>query len=542
MRSIFHILLLSIALLLGPAMATTTIEGTVTGQDGKTPALVHVELLPLSEQLRLKPLQSMDVRDGHFKLQIDDNSFYTLHIAAVNHYDFNIPLLPSAANEHIQLQIQPRGYNYKSDFKDIQIIGDWNKFSMRGGEAMQQQSDGTFTYERPTTEKQTAYQLLYVENEEHSINGTQADSYIYDGGGDFRSVIATQDGMFRVTFDPAKLTRPGNNKLRITVKGDDAYAQAIDLTTRYNDALRESTAKMRQYARTHSNNMQGFSYDNSKIKNRLHQAMAQTANPLLKRLAAIDLSFFRPDSQTALQITRITSLSDRLWDIFPMNLSTIYQTAYGKQKGMAMLLTRSDKIKAPYAKGMTLAMGAYQAMSNGDKALQKKLYDQVKDEFGNDPNFQPFLSRINPDMRIAVGKEVPEFKVTLLHSDKTVSRESLKGHYYMIDFWAVWCGPCRGEMPGLDAAYKKFKDKNFRVLSLSFDARESDIDKYRKEKWPMPWMHSFLKGGFRNPISKKFEVSGIPKPILVDPNGKIIATGMALRGENLEKTLAKYLK
>jgi hypothetical protein len=57
----------------------------------------------------------------------------------------------------------------------------------------------------------------------------------------------------------------------------------------------------------------------------------------------------------------------------------------------------------------------------------------------------------------------------------------------------------------------------------------------------MPWLHGFLENGFENALSKRFEVVGIPKPIFVDDKGNIIATESDLRGENLDKTLAKHL-
>ena len=57
----------------------------------------------------------------------------------------------------------------------------------------------------------------------------------------------------------------------------------------------------------------------------------------------------------------------------------------------------------------------------------------------------------------------------------------------------------------------------------------------------MPWLHTFIENSYNNELSKRFEVSGIPKPVLVNPQGIIIATGMELRGEELRKTLDKYL-
>jgi len=112
----------------------------------------------------------------------------------------------------------------------------------------------------------------------------------------------------------------------------------------------------------------------------------------------------------------------------------------------------------------------------------------------------------------------------------------------MIDFWAVWCGPCRAELPGLHAAYDKYKSRGLSILSLSFDQKPADVTKFRQRpETPMPWMHSFIEGNFSSPLAKAFEVEGIPKPILVGPDGTIIAEGSFLRDTELPKTLERHL-
>ncbi len=57
----------------------------------------------------------------------------------------------------------------------------------------------------------------------------------------------------------------------------------------------------------------------------------------------------------------------------------------------------------------------------------------------------------------------------------------------------------------------------------------------------MPWLHTFVEDGFKNPLAESFEVWGIPKPILIGPDGTILAT-KGLRGDQLEVTLARYLE
>ncbi len=154
---------------------------------------------------------------------------------------------------------------------------------------------------------------------------------------------------------------------------------------------------------------------------------------------------------------------------------------------------------------------------------------------------EPLQSGAKPKNVIKVGEPVPEFEIVLLDKQK-VSNKSLKGKYYLLDFWATWCPPCVNEMEHLHRAYQRFKDKNFEMISLSLDQTEADINKFRTGKWKMPWLHAFMKNDPNRKVVKTFQVEYIPKPILIGPDGKILATESSLRGKNLEKTLADFLK
>ncbi len=137
-----------------------------------------------------------------------------------------------------------------------------------------------------------------------------------------------------------------------------------------------------------------------------------------------------------------------------------------------------------------------------------------------------------------IGSIAPDFTLNDVNG-KPVSLSKLKGKYVLVDFWASWCGPCRSESPYLVAAHNKFKNKNFTILGVSLDDNKNDwLEAIKEDKFD--WLQVSDLKGMDSPVGDLYGFSAIPFNVLIDPQGKIIAT--ELRGDNLEQKLGEILK
>ncbi len=136
------------------------------------------------------------------------------------------------------------------------------------------------------------------------------------------------------------------------------------------------------------------------------------------------------------------------------------------------------------------------------------------------------------------GKQSPDLQMQGVDG-KNMSISQFKGKFLLVDFWASWCGPCRQENPNVVAAYNKFKNKNFTILGISLD---QDKEAWQKAiaKDNLNWNHMSDLKQWESAAVPAFGFEGIPFNVLIDPSGKIIASG--LRGEDLDRKLEEVLK
>ncbi len=113
-----------------------------------------------------------------------------------------------------------------------------------------------------------------------------------------------------------------------------------------------------------------------------------------------------------------------------------------------------------------------------------------------------------------------------------------------VDFWASWCGPCRGEMPASQALREAYKDKDVNFVYVSLD-EESAAWMEANKSFALPEGHSFLLANpSESAITTGFNISSIPRYILIDENGKVIDEDAPRpsESERITSALDKLLK
>jgi thiol-disulfide isomerase/thioredoxin len=177
------------------------------------------------------------------------------------------------------------------------------------------------------------------------------------------------------------------------------------------------------------------------------------------------------------------------------------------------------------------------ATSAGEVEAAREVYATLLKKFGGD-NANLKQKVIDDLARLdRVGRPAPTVSVTDLDG-KPFRLDDLRGKYVLIDFWATWCAPCLAELPRVQAAEAKYRDKGFRVLSVSLDETRgavADFVRVRKLSWTQ--IHNATCAG---DLVKDFGVGSIPATFLVDPEGKIVR--LDLRGAALDKALETLIR
>lgn len=117
---------------------------------------------------------------------------------------------------------------------------------------------------------------------------------------------------------------------------------------------------------------------------------------------------------------------------------------------------------------------------------------------------------------IAHADAAPDFTLPSSNGDNVRLAEQ-RGQVVMLNFWASWCGPCRKEMPLLDAMYQRYSSAGFVLYGVNVEEDNTDAKKLLKElgvTFPVLF-------DTESKASSLYNVDAMPTTVLIDKKGQI---------------------
>ncbi len=146
-----------------------------------------------------------------------------------------------------------------------------------------------------------------------------------------------------------------------------------------------------------------------------------------------------------------------------------------------------------------------------------------------------FAQESNNEKRLWAKSILNEKAPDLVVKEWISAQPKTKGKFVLVDFWATWCGPCRGAIPKLNEIQKKFK-KDLVVIGISDEPAE------KVKAMTNPEIKYASGVDPAGTMKKELEVKGIPHVILIDPKGVVRWEGFpSLQGHELTEDVVGAL-
>ncbi len=194
---------------------------------------------------------------------------------------------------------------------------------------------------------------------------------------------------------------------------------------------------------------------------------------------------------------------------------------------------------------------AMDAVKGAGESAAAKIYERAQGQF---VSYDRHIARLK-QYRAMAGKEMMPFKADAWVGGPSLTEEDLKGKVLLLDFWAVWCGPCMWSVPNLVELQDKYGDKGLQVIGITryynyhWPEGADHAEKADEEISPeveqqmMAKLCEEKKTNYPTAMIKEgadelYEfnlVSGIPHFVLIDQQGKIHSIDIGARDEVFQK-------
>ena len=285
---------------------------------------------------------------------------------------------------------------------------------------------------------------------------------------------------------------------------------------------------------------------------RIDVSRSEFANLILESgNITVDMKNYNQPSGTPLndEFARISRSEDSLYQVMKDKYAE-YEKLYEDQKELSeqwdVFLEEQNKGrleegKVLFARHNDDAVGYYLLLSSYFSSMspeeQKAIFLTSGPWLKSTQFVQEKLTTIENMEKTAEGKPYTDIKGKDVEGNAVALSDFVgKGNYVLVDFWASWCGPCKGEIPNLAKLHNAYKDKGLTVVGVFVWDKEENFAKAVKDEG-ITWAQIF---DTEEQATQLYGIEGIPQIMLISPDGKIVKRN--LRGEYMIKTVENTLK
>jgi thiol-disulfide isomerase/thioredoxin len=139
-----------------------------------------------------------------------------------------------------------------------------------------------------------------------------------------------------------------------------------------------------------------------------------------------------------------------------------------------------------------------------------------------------------------IGDQFPNALLPMASGDTLNVHVLLGSRLTILDVWASWCMPCRGENKEvLSPLWAQYKESGLKIVGYSIDSNPNAW-KAAITKDNAVWPHASHLSGDATPLLETLRITTIPANFMLDATGKVVAKN--LHGADLQAFVAAYLK
>jgi len=548
MMKVSYILLLSF-LFSAFTFAQTTVYGRLTGINGKPMSLAHVFLTYPGDENHIGSVVVQ--KDGTYNIVINSEGLWILHFTGTFHHEYQIAIYNKEL-KNINLDVKLQTYSYNHNFSLAKVIGNFNGWSIPNAIELKNDKGGKYSAIVDNKSDTLFYRIINIRTG-GKVEGTEADGYSstgvdYNGIEGYNSFLIGKKGKVKIVFDPGKLPisdKPACFKLTPANSFESAFAKAFaffeDVKLKYKNDIFSNLAEHHW----------GFKFNFSPFIDTVKSLLTTETNDIIRQVYQLSYFWLRYMSEPGHYVDFLTSretlknipTNSMVWTLDSTCISEALRLSSYKEKINEKFVHEvldtnpSQRIKAILLRD---------EIERKNQRLEDRrivpYLTTLLDQFGDSPEAIREGIKYSGFVKLKSGVRASEFSVkSLSDTANHFTKDSFKGKYYLLNFWASTSQSSKDEFANLQIAYQKYGKEKLSILSVSLDSSSVNAINFINGNKEIHWMNAIEEKGLDSQLCKNFEVYSLPKSVLVNSEGIISAIGWDLHGSNFEKTLKKYL-